>query len=388
MGVAAALWAGACTRPEKPVDVVVSLGEEAVGVSRLVLSVDYAAAGAHPVMSGGEPACTTLLPFIAMKFSDDGDGTLTVEAFSSTSFSAPLDLAACRMIPESSGQSGSDIAGALRISVKEALDSAGNPLSARKLASVSSAPDRRDVDSRAGDSRVARERVRDDYTPQPATPSSPSATRDRDRPITRPSPSRDRVRDGRVEDGAGPEAEVAPRPQEPPGATQPAAPLVGGGAAGGGGSPGGSGGDGGGSGTDGGGSPGTPLPDGGTAAIPYEITIMVVGQYGDLGALQFDVEYLGPSGNFVGKADGVDCTSLIGAGLAAFTNKGNGKVTGAMVNVNGFSTPGLIAKCTFKSRDVVTTDDFLVTATDASDVETNALEEFPQMAVVEAVPLS
>lgn len=121
---------------------------------------------------------------------------------------------------------------------------------------------------------------------------------------------------------------------------------------------------------------------------PYSLTIKVSSESGTLGALQFDVQYTGSKGGFVGTADKVECESLIERALSAFTNKGGTKMTGALVSVNGFSTPQDVARCRFRSPQPVSPGSFTITVTDASDTDTMAVTPAPEMLVSEAKPAS
>jgi len=121
---------------------------------------------------------------------------------------------------------------------------------------------------------------------------------------------------------------------------------------------------------------------------PYSLTIKVSSESGTLGALQFDVQYTGSNGGFVGTADKVECESLIERALSAFTNKGGKTMTGALVSVNGFSTPQDVARCRFRSTQAVSPSSFAITVTDASDTDTMAVTPAPEMLVSEAKPAS
>ncbi|MFQ5352577.1 MAG: hypothetical protein ACE5D3_05840, partial [Candidatus Binatia bacterium] len=107
----------ACGKPPAAVEVVLALPDEINSLSVATIEVDYSRAGAVPVLSGTTPACYSIHPAVDTVFSDDGAGTLTVRAVSASTFSAPADLAVCRMVPATKGLDGSMIAKRLRISV-------------------------------------------------------------------------------------------------------------------------------------------------------------------------------------------------------------------------------------------------------------------------------
>lgn len=102
------------------------------------------------------------------------------------------------------------------------------------------------------------------------------------------------------------------------------------------------------------------------AAGDYRVRLALVETEAPLGALQFDVERLGQSGDWVGAGGGVDCLWVVDADLHACNDKRAGLLTCAVVDVDGFSATQDLCDCTFRSRDRVTASDFRVTVTDAS----------------------
>ncbi|HYB97933.1 MAG TPA: hypothetical protein VEC57_02255 [Candidatus Limnocylindrales bacterium] len=121
-------------------------------------------------------------------------------------------------------------------------------------------------------------------------------------------------------------------------------------------------------------------------APAYEVTASVVDAVGLVGALQFEIRYLGESGGWAGRGASVICEALT-AGLAATNYPGARSVKVGLVSLDGIPTPSAVVRCVFRSRDVLDEDSFEVEVADASDVETMPLEEFPAMEVTLVDPL-
>ena len=390
-------------RGENPAtEVIISLERSAVSLAEATIIVDYSRAGARPLHRGGEPACASILPNVVTDFSDDESGALTVNARSKEGFSAPVDLAVCRMIPDSKDMSGAAIASQLRISLAEGRDIAGRPLGNRELAMSSSrgvtgssrkstgSTDRSDARSpRYGDGqrsptserRTAKAHGRDDgqgsrtgtassrsslanrYPSQSAEPDHDrAAPRERERQQQREvaraeeaSPSR-RYRDssglGNGADGSdfGDESADAAEPQD-------------------------------------GAGPGSENTnddsDNDAQAVRYAIQVAVTSDSGTLGALQFDITHLGASGGFVGAGGSVDCAADVAAGLTSFNDRGAGRLSAAFVDLNGFSTPTAVATCRFKTREQLARGSFQVTTIDASPPGLGQVDIRPTMEVVD-----
>jgi hypothetical protein len=120
-------------------------------------------------------------------------------------------------------------------------------------------------------------------------------------------------------------------------------------------------------------------------ALPYAVTVSVTTTSGSLGALQFDVIHLGDSGNFVGKADSVDCSPQVEAALATGNNRRAGRLVFALVDVGGFETPSPIVTCTFKTRESLDPNSFDVYVVTATD--TNGVPVMTDMTVSSVEPL-
>ena len=98
---AAVLAAGCNGNKTAPVEVMISLDKTATALRSAKVTVDYHQSGGTPLISDGVPACISIVPNVDCAFEDDGAGTLTITAKAQTSFSAPVDLAVCRMVPDS-----------------------------------------------------------------------------------------------------------------------------------------------------------------------------------------------------------------------------------------------------------------------------------------------
>ena len=138
--------------------------------------------------------------------------------------------------------------------------------------------------------------------------------------------------------------------------------------------------------------PGAPTGAGQTAAVataksvsgdPYLLTISVDSQSGQIGAIQFEVVPEGEKGGFAADSGKVECDSLIGEALSAFSTHPDGKLVGALVDVGGFATPAAVARCTYLSPKDLSADAFTLRVTDASDVEAVALAPTPSLVISE-----
>ncbi|MFQ5477396.1 MAG: hypothetical protein ACE5E4_02135 [Candidatus Binatia bacterium] len=110
----------------------------------------------------------------------------------------------------------------------------------------------------------------------------------------------------------------------------------------------------------------------------YAVTVGVSSDSGSVAALQFDIKYKG-EGGFVGDAGDVECESAFEGSLATFNNKGDGLVSGAIIDLAGFSTPTEVATCSFRTKEDPSKDSFEVTAVDSSDADSTKIEPAPVM---------
>jgi hypothetical protein len=123
-------------------------------------------------------------------------------------------------------------------------------------------------------------------------------------------------------------------------------------------------------------------PDEDPVSTPgYDVTVGVLDDVGPLGALQFDVRFLGSNGGWIGAKAGVACRWSVGSGLNACNDVGAGRVRCATVDIDGFATPtDPVATCALKSSDPqLGVGDFRVTVVDATSPEFEPVR--PRMAV-------
>lgn len=89
-----------------------------------------------------------------------------------------------------------------------------------------------------------------------------------------------------------------------------------------------------------------------------------------VGALQFDVRFLGSDGEWAGAAGGVDCRWIVNAALHACNSKTPGRLACAIVDSSGFTGPTELMECSFLSDDdALTAADFDVQVVDASGTD-------------------
>ncbi len=361
-------WIGGCKSGVEPVEAVISLNATTESLKTATIVVDYSQSGAAPLSSAGHPACTSILPHVDTEFSDDGQGTLTIEAKSVQTFSGPLEVAACRMVPDVAGVAGATIAARLRVSLVGGSTPGGARLEPQRLAAARGAY-RAPTPSAAGSARAAT------ATPRPAAGGSPAAAnqaRPSARPATAPTPAN--ANSMRIErDGSS--GERAGSGSQRPSVNNPARAS-------------GSSDTGSGANTFGGSSSGAaaagnasdaavaPPPRGNDPSdnqpvAEYIVQIGVASESGPLGALQFDVDHTGSSGGWQGSAGGVNCNFDTPAGLAVCNDKGGGRLSCALVDMSGFDTPAAIVTCVFKTSEGLDAADFSLSVQDAADVESH-----------------
>ncbi|RMF25479.1 MAG: hypothetical protein D6760_00880 [Deltaproteobacteria bacterium] len=122
------------------------------------------------------------------------------------------------------------------------------------------------------------------------------------------------------------------------------------------------------------------------SASAYQVTFGVTEQVGPLGALQFDVEFLGSSGGWRGAGGNVDCSTEVPGAIAAFNDTGAGGLHAGIIVQAGIETPTPVATCVFKSRQAVTADLFRVRVTDAADAAVNPIDPVPPVEVIDLRP--
>ncbi len=118
-----------------------------------------------------------------------------------------------------------------------------------------------------------------------------------------------------------------------------------------------------GNGNDGGGTPAA-----GSCGGDYDVTF-AASTGGTLASLQVDVEYAAAPGGFVGSAEAVACSKLLGSGsFASFNDEESlGTLHAGFISLAGFSTPADLMRCRFHATGgAPVASDFQVTVTDAS----------------------
>ena len=113
--------------------------------------------------------------------------------------------------------------------------------------------------------------------------------------------------------------------------------------------------------------------------IPCALVVAVVNPVGRLGALQFNIH--GDSDGY----GGIHCSSQIPHALMSFNDLGDGTLTVAMIDLEGFATPGPVVSCSFTTNGFARVTDFQLTLVDAADTATQTLVEQPILAITHLV---
>lgn len=412
-----------CAGSPDPIDVTLSFDQPLHSLSAAVFTVNYFNSGAEPLSSGGVPACFALHPGMTAGFSDDGNGTLTVRVSSTAPFSTPLDLAACRMLPLSDGIDPRAVAHGLRVAVHSATSSDGRALEHSELARGDKGKRRMAMaDSPRGPTGKGAA-----TSPRPAglSPASGSAS----------SPAAGSRRESNTSQGSGSSATGAAASSSAAASSA----GVGGNLANTGAnntanntasarrhaardwhseaeadrlraeeqrlSTGGrnfAGGDNSYPGQNDGGQANDDQPPGDgqdndpapppADPVTYELRLAVTTSGVALGALQFELRHLGASGGFVGRGGSVECNGSISGAMATFNNVGNGKIKGAIIDIDGFPVPSEVATCSFRTSEDLFPGSFDMTVMEATDADLGgngqSLDPFPSMAVVDVRELN
>ncbi|MEO2138426.1 MAG: hypothetical protein ABGY28_13310 [bacterium] len=418
-----------CAGSPDPIDVTLSFDQPLHSLSAAVFTVNYLTSGAKPLSPGGVPACFALHPGMTAGFSDDGNGKLTVRVSSTTPFSTPLDLAACRMLPLSDGIDHRAVAHGLRVAVHSATSSDGRALEHSELArgdkgnrrmasgdsprgpagkGAATSPRPTGLSSSAGSaSSPAAGSRRESNASQAsassatrAAASSSAAASDssvggnagnntaNNTDSARRQATRDwqheaeadrlRAEEQRLNTGGrnfaggdnsypgqndpeqndpGPNDDGQANDNQPPDDAQDD-------------------------------DPAPPPAD----PVTYELRLAVTTSGVALGALQFELRHLGASGGFVGRGGSVECNGSISGAMATFNNVGNGKIKGAIIDIDGFPVPSEIATCSFRTSEDLLPGSFDMTVIEATDADLGgngqSLDPFPGMAVVDVRELN
>lgn len=352
--------AGCKSSPGPSVEVRIPLADATPTLKRATVVVDYAKSGARPQIAGGSPSCTSILPHVSCRFSD-ADGKLTIEAESPQGFSGPVDLAVCRMVPDSPGTDAAQIAGRLRIEIAEARGSDGQPIADTKLAAKresTAAPGSAEAvaESASPGDGAGRQRAGGADSAASSAAAGAAGATGQGLVVTQDDLA------AREQRRAEEQMKAREAQKKRDALSGQAAPGV---------APGGSTG----AVTAGeddvplGEEPGTGVNDAtddDARATEYGVRFDLGPTQGPLGALQFDVKYHGGSGGWLGAGGGAACTWLVSAAIHACNDKRGGDLTCAVVDTNGVSGPTGLMECSFKSRNSVAAGDFSVNVTDAS----------------------
>lgn len=374
--VALAVALAACSSKPEPAEVVISLDKAVQPLTSATVVVDYSGASAKPQIDGGEPACFVLPPDVTGNFSDDGAGKLSIDVKARRAFSAPIDLAVCRMIPDSAEIAPATISANLKVALAGATDTKGEKLDDRRLAMTRSggrdvstaAPS--DAETGSGDDsgmKVDRDSMGSNSgAARGANPGAGAGSLgDALRQRNTGNPVKEMEREAEQAEREARAAERAAREAEKNAGARDSA--------------GGAGGDAG-------------MPDatgddaeqendpGVSHSTPsYAVTVEILNGAGLVGALQFDVNHTGGSGGWQGSKGSVRCSWNVSGGITACNDVGSGRVRCALADVSGFQTPASIATCIFRTDDPVNASNFNVNVIDASD------PEFKQISVNMAV---
>jgi hypothetical protein len=350
-----------------PVEVVISLDKTATALKSANITVDYSQSGATPLMSDGVPACISILPNVHCAFADDGAGTLTISAKAQTSFSAPVDLAVCRMVPDSAEVGAAQIASRLKVGLAGAIAKDGKVLDQKRLASTRGAGRKSPRGGSSGADGTAAGSGRDPVKPgaadnKVAADSDPAAEKsavsgmkvDRDDLAAREA-RRQAEREASADRASENDAVRAARERAEAQAEADRAALEDDAAL-----------------EDE--DEDTNDPEDSQPVASYDVVLTVTSDSGPVSALQFDVNHLGSSGGWQGAGSKANCRQLASVNMNTCNDKGRGRITCAMVDLGGFPTPTDILSCVFKSADEVGIGDFSVQVIDASDPDMGVIQ--------------
>jgi hypothetical protein len=354
----AAACGGGSSAPS--VEVKISVPHAAGSIGKATIVVDYSKSGAKPQVAGSGPACTSILPHVSCRFSDDGAGKLTIEAEAPQGFSTPVDLAVCRMVPATAGTDAATIGGKLAVAIADARDTGGQAIQDIKVASGSS---RREPSAagggadRAAPGGAAGEAAGDGSGATAGAPGSGGAVsgtaEGQGMVVTR-------------EDLAARERQRAEEQMRGQGAAPTQRPIIQPGPGRAGTDSGAESGDAGDATDDGEGAEADDPEEYAADATEYGIRFDVGPTDGPIGALQIEVDHTGTSGAWLGAKAGVACRWMVSASLHACNDKGGGKLSCAVVDTTGFTGPTGLMECSFKSKNAVSASDFTVDVVDAS----------------------
>ncbi len=392
----------------EPVDVVLTLGEKTGKLAQATILVNYSRAGASPLLAGGAPACTYIMPFVDGAFSDDGNGRMKLLARSARGFSGPGDIAACRMVPDLPETAVATVSSRLEVRLTQAQDSEGREIDIRLVRSASDergraggAASKGAAGAAAWPARAGAQGTKPGVAGKagPAVaPKRPGAPGSQQKAAAKPNTANATGAPARPPAPAvkpAPPTKQAPpiKPPPPPPAASPKTPaasargsiVL----------------------TPGQGSTPAPAPtpraqpqqnptalplppeeddyDDSSADSPdapeYDVTVSLVSSPAPLGSLQFTLSHLGQEGNFEGDGGEVDCVSL-GNAMNAANNTPGRSVRVGLISLRGIEI-GPIVSCFFRTFEPLTTQMFLATVSDAADVDVQRVMPQPEVAVTQ-----
>jgi hypothetical protein len=127
-------------------------------------------------------------------------------------------------------------------------------------------------------------------------------------------------------------------------------------------------------------------PHANEARFIYAVTAVVIGSFGLIQTLDFDVDYLGEQGRWAILHHDADCDVLVTD--ASFTAGVNDeRLSVSVLSIDGFDTPTDLIRCTFLARDSTAVADFDVTVRGARNLDGETPPEIPEVYVSSVRPL-
>ncbi|MFQ5351771.1 MAG: hypothetical protein ACE5D3_01720 [Candidatus Binatia bacterium] len=117
------------------------------------------------------------------------------------------------------------------------------------------------------------------------------------------------------------------------------------------------------------------------------MTFGITTDVGLVGGLGMDISFTGASGDFVGDAGAVNCSTSISSALALFNKVSPGNVNAGFIDATGFATPVDLATCLFASTEVVLTTSFNVVVSEATDTSPSPIVPTPTVVATSVTPV-
>lgn len=352
----------ACNSSPEGIAVTISLPVPAQAVSSVTVVADYSHTGANLVIAGGKPACAVLPPGMSVNFSRRDGDQLVMTARGSAPFSAPIDLAVCRMAPRSEGLLAGAIAGALRFSITAATGPDGEAFNEEQLAALSREAGHGSRNGQGSKSGNVASSGSPDPTPSRDMPDDQAAAR----PQGEPAPSApDSLRQRETSSGERNRNRLEEREREGIEAREEATAQ------------------------EGEGSLDAPLElyvegedadgdgfeddeendkDVRRKTPAYDCYVDITSNSGQLTALKFNVFHAGNTGGWQGSKSRVSCSWSVGGEVTLCSDSGAGRLRCAFVSDVGFETPSPVLSCVFRSEQPVVPGNFNVEVIDAFDI--------------------